>query len=331
MHIDSARELKAVLLDEAVRPLAEPAQRPSALAIAARPLIALDPTPRTIALGITGDAGRDVHLAIRIQNEALLGNPVIQHITRRARGEVDIRYVGRITKRAAWNRSRQRPLLMGASIGHYRITAGTLGAFVTPLNANRPCVLSNNHVLADENRGKKGDAVIQPGRFDGGRKGSDTVATLEKFVRVRPDRPNKVDAAVARLRDGIGFDGRTLRQLGMLRGTASGPLDSGTSVSKVGRTTGVSHGRITAFEMDNLVVAYDTGNLRFDDQIEIEGADEGPFSAGGDSGSLVVDGAGSAVGLLFAGGDQGGSNGRGLTYANAIGNVLPALAVDLIT
>ena len=36
-----------------------------------------------------------------------------------------------------------------------------------------------------------------------------------------------------------------------------------------------------------------------------------------------------AVALLFAGGDQGGSNGQGLTYANPIRTVLDALKVDL--
>jgi hypothetical protein len=37
--------------------------------------------------------------------------------------------------------------------------------------------------------------------------------------------------------------------------------------------------------------------------------DAGPFSRGGDSGSLVVDADNKAVALLFAGGDQGGANG----------------------
>jgi hypothetical protein len=36
-----------------------------------------------------------------------------------------------------------------------------------------------------------------------------------------------------------------------------------------------------------------------------------------------------AVGLLFAGSDQGGANGQGLTYANPIRLVLDALKVDL--
>jgi cytoskeletal protein CcmA (bactofilin family) len=48
------------------------------------------------------------------------------------------------------------------------------------------------------------------------------------------------------------------------------------------------------------------GNLRFDNQIEIEGVVEGkPFSDGGDSGALVIDRDVRAIGLLFAGGESG--------------------------
>jgi len=112
--------------------------------------------------------------------------------------------------------------------------------------------------------------------------------------------------------------------------TAGAPLDIGDNVSKVGRTTGLTHGRVTAIELDNVVVGYDIGNLRFDGQIEIEGAGEGAFSQGGDSGSLIVNAERKAVALLFAGGDQGGSNGRGLTYGNPIDKVFDSLEVDLL-
>lgn len=54
-----------------------------------------------------------------------------------------------------------------------------------------------------------------------------------------------------------------------------------------------------------------------------------PFSDSGDSGSLIVDDDRLAIGLLFAGGDEGGRNGKGLTYANPLRAVLDALQVDL--
>jgi hypothetical protein len=68
--------------------------------------------------------------------------------------------------------------------------------------------------------------------------------------------------------------------------------------------------------------------LRFDNQIEIEGAEEDGFRDGGDSGSLIVDEGRRAVALLFAGSDIGGTNGKGLTYANPIRAVLDALGVE---
>jgi hypothetical protein len=87
---------------------------------------------------------------------------------------------------------------------------------------------------------------------------------------------------------------------------------------------------VTAFELDNLIVAFDIGNLRFDDQIEIEGGGTEPFSDGGDSGSLIVNGERQGAALLFAGSDSGGSNNRGLTFANPLRNILAALKVDML-
>ena len=87
---------------------------------------------------------------------------------------------------------------------------------------------------------------------------------------------------------------------------------------------------MTAFELDNIVVSYDIGNLRFDNQIEVEGTGTKAFSDGGDSGSLIFDEGNLGVGLLFAGGDSGGSNDKGLTYANPLKAVLDALKVNLL-
>ena len=191
-------------------------------------------------------------------------------------------------------------------------------------------ILSNNHVLADENRGKVGDAIVQPGRHDGGGPPADVVGQLGRFVRLRRAGVNHVDCAVAALGDGTKLNHTKLGDLGKLLGLAAELVEENVAVSKVGRATGTTQGRVTAFELDNLVVRFDIGELRFDNQIEIEGAGDSPFSDGGDSGSLIVDPECRAVELLFAGGDQGGSNGRGLTYANPLHAALDALKVDLL-
>ena len=331
MDLDSVRQLKAELGSEAApRALGRERMRAHA-AHAARRTSDIDPLPRTLALGVTRRGRRDYRLAVRIQRRSIESSPGVEAIRRRARGEVDIRYVGRLTKRSVPPyRRRQRPLRIGVSLGHHRITAGTLGAFVTRRGTGEVRILSNNHVLADENRGKAGDAILQPGAYDGGRP-QDRVGALGEVVRLWRRRTNRVDAALATIDDGVEHAGGLLSGHGRLKGVASDPVDIADELEKLGRTTGHTRGRVTAFELDNVVVGYDMGNIRFDDQIEIEGAGRGPFSDGGDSGSLIYTASGHlAVALLFAGGDVGGRNGAGLTYANPIGLVLDRLKADLL-
>ncbi len=79
---------------------------------------------------------------------------------------------------------RIRPIPCGVSIGHYQITAGTLGVLVTDKVSGDKLILSNNHVLANSNLGKKGDAILQPGPIDGGKNPADMVATLERFITI---------------------------------------------------------------------------------------------------------------------------------------------------
>jgi hypothetical protein len=255
----------------------------------------------------------------------------METIRKKAKGEIDVRYIGQVTKRAAlpWYQKMTRPLRIGGSIGHFKITAGTLGGFVRSRDDGSVLILSNNHVLANENRAKQGDHILQPGVFDGGQDPGQKVGELHRFVKLKKAGANLVDCAVASIDAEIKFDHRTLTGLGKLAGLGDPVLAAADQVGKVGRTTGTTKGHVTAFELDNVVVEYGLGFLKFDNQVEIESADSNPFSQGGDSGSLIVDTGRAAVALLFAGSDQGGSNGQGLTFANPIRPVLEALKVDL--
>ncbi len=88
----------------------------------------------------------------------------------------------------AWEspRDRFRPIIPGGvSIGHYKITAGTLGVLVTDIATGAKLILSNNHVLANSNDAQIGDPILQPGPTDGGLNPNDLVARLERFVRLR--------------------------------------------------------------------------------------------------------------------------------------------------
>jgi len=331
MQLDSVRELKASLTTTVLSALAAP-PRLRAFGVPAGPMLRAADNPRTLALGIAPRAGGDYQLAVRLQRRALEGDAAVEAIRKKAKGEVDVRYVGRLVKRAApWQQGTVRPLRIGSSVGHFKITAGTLGGFVHARGAELPLILSNNHVLANENRAKKGDAILQPGQLDHGEVPADVVGSLLAFVRLKRSGANLIDCAVASLAGGMKLDRRRLsRAAERLAGMGEEQIRPGMTVHKLGRTTGATRGKVTAIEVDNLLITYDLGDLRFDQQIEIEGAGDKGFSAGGDSGSLILDDENRAVALLFAGGDQGGSNGQGLTYANPLRPVLDALQVDLL-
>jgi hypothetical protein len=330
MQLDSARELKSALQQSLIEPMATSLVVRSA-GLAAQPTSALAATPPTMALGVIGNGKNDFGLAVRVQKRGLENSPQVATIRKKAKGEVDVRYIGQVIKRAAppWHQNRTRPLRIGASIGHFKITAGTLGGFVRSRDNGSILMLSNNHVLAHENKARKGDHVLQPGAFDGGGDPEDKVGELLRFVRLKKARANLVDGAVASIDQGIEFDHGTLTGLGRLSGVGDAVLANYDQIGKVGRTTGATTGRVSAFELDNVVVQYDLGALRFDGQVEIEGTESGSFSRGGDSGALIVDADCRAVAMLFAGSDQGGSDGHGLTFANPIRAVLDALKVDL--
>ena len=208
---------------------------------------------------------------------------------------------------------RVRPAPAGVSIGHHEVSAGTFGALVR--GGRDQYILSNNHVLANENRGAVGDNVLQPGRYDGGRPDRDTIAQLAGFVSLNAEATNTVDAAIATpiVKDDVAPE---VLHIGRITGEAEPEIDM--VVRKSGRTTRYTEGRITATDV-TLRVGYSDGFLVFTDQFLIGGS-RGAFSGPGDSGSLIVDAKNDAVGLLFAGSPF-------TTVANRWSNVAKALKV----
>ncbi|MCK6209602.1 S1 family peptidase [Georgenia sp. EYE_87] len=328
MDVDEARTVKSQLAVYAGELLAG---RAGATAAAVRVGVAIGLAPRP-----DGSFG----VAVRYP----LGTSTARMVARRLRAEagpvVDVRRTGRVrpfavratrapvpTARALGETGRVRPLRPGASVAHQAVSAGTLGGFVTVAGDPGTFLLSNHHVLVGPS-GRAGDPVVQPAPADGGSV-EDRVGSLTTFAPLTSGEPALVDAALARLDDGVEAD--PAYPVGALTGVAEVVGDD--VVQKVGRTTGITDGHVTAIELDGLVVGYGAGvgELTFDDQIEVEGAGEQPFSAGGDSGALVYRPSdGRAVGLLFAGSETGGENGRGLTYLNPVVEVLTALGATLV-
>jgi hypothetical protein len=219
-------------------------------------------------------------------------------------------------------RTRFRPAQPGCSVG-FRIPgdqfimAGTFGAVVT--GGTDLFILSNNHVLADENRLAPGSPIFQPGLLDGGKVSTDQIAELTRFVPVQTGAFNQVDCAIAKaLRSDLVSN--EILFIGPPQGTTAAQRDM--VVHKFGRTTGYQVGRVTSINTD-VKIRYDMGEVAFRGQIIIEGWNGQPFSAQGDSGSLILERqTQKAIGLLF-----GGSPSH--TIANHIEDVLQALNVAL--
>jgi hypothetical protein len=219
-------------------------------------------------------------------------------------------------------RIRMRPALPGCSIG-FRIPGdqfvmcGTFGALVK--TSRRIYILSNNHVLADENRLPLHSPIFQPALMDDGRIATDQIAELARFIRLRANRFNKIDAALAEplARNLVGRD---VLHIGAVGGTAAAEIDM--MVHKFGRTTSYTAGRVTSVDTD-VVVEYETAEFSFENQIIVRGANNLMFSDSGDSGSIILQrGTNAAIGLLF-----GGSPSH--TIANHIANVLRSLRVRM--
>jgi hypothetical protein len=238
--------------------------------------------------------------------------------------------------------------LPGISLGHYRITAGTLGLVVQ--RGAESFILSNNHVLAHCNAAQIGDSIWQPAPVDGGTS-ADRIATLAEFQpldfgeqagecqvadliarflntlagatgsshRMRAVQQtagsNLMDAALARP-DAPDLITPEILGLGLPTGVADPHL--GQQVQKVGRTTGHTQGVVQQIDV-TVQVDYDGRTAHFTDQIIAS-----RMSSPGDSGSAILDLERRAVGLLFAGSEQ-------VTIFTPLQRVLDHFGVEVVT
>lgn len=312
MQLSSVRDLKAEI-------------------VAGRPWITARSGGRRIAIGAApGTGAGDYRLAIRAREQSDLEPQFLEELQRKTSRELDIRIVGPIEVRPAAGVNAARVLAIGASAGHYRCTAGTIGFFARRDGDGALGIVSNNHVLAAEDRGVEGDDILHPGPADRGRRPNDVIAHLDGgYPRLRVDE-RRVDCAFAPLARALRYDPLSLGGGERLVPTPAAGEDQ-LEVCKVGRTTGRTHGRITAFELDDVDVDYGFGTLSFHDQIEIESGEAQPFCSPGDSGSLVFTRDRQPLGLLFSGSAAGGTFNSGHGYANPIGPVLAALGVSLVS
>jgi hypothetical protein len=202
---------------------------------------------------------------------------------------------------------------------------GTLGSLWTRADLPRPVILSNNHVLDRSSFGNPGtDVIDQPGQaacFPGSSK---PVAVLSQGAPLAPAgttqgrtgaSPSNTDSAIALISVGavdlagnildLGAAGTSSIAAAPPSATLAAPALN-QAVAKSGRTTGLTCSTVTSVST-SVQVAYETScgsnvtafNATYAGQVVING---GSFSAGGDSGSLIVTQANARpVALLYGG------------------------------
>ena len=284
--------------------------------------------PRKFALGVaTPEGTRGYRVAVRATKEEDLAKNSLDILRDHTAGELDVQVVGRIRATGAHALASNRGFGIGASVARDRCNPGTLGFFARRISDDAVGFVSASHILAAEDRGQEGDEIV-----DAAQRPHTVIGHLAgRYPRLNQQhRDHLVDCAFAQLIDGISYDARSLddgRKIEVTPVSAHLKPD----VCKIGMKSGITYGRVIAFELDP-VVHYSFGPVRFKNQIEIDSADDTRFSKIGDSGSLVVtrDGC-NPVALVFAMSALGGHANRGLTYANPIDAVLRVLGVTLLT
>jgi Peptidase family S64 len=195
--------------------------------------------------------------------------------------------------------------------------SGTLGSLVQV--GTTQYILSNNHVLGRGDQAASGEDISQPGRIDN----NCALPRLVADFTAAPLLGSNVDAAIAQLRPGTMNTSGAIEDIGS-PSTVVQPATVGLSVAKSGRTTGFTTGSISSVTTSvNVQYQQNCGQgkkfvVSYTNQVVINST---TFSAGGDSGSLIVsnDSCHHPVALLFAGSSSS-------TIGNPIGEVLTKLS-----
>jgi len=207
-----------------------------------------------------------------------------------------------------------RPLVGGLEIRHEKKgPIGTLGYFVTRAKNDAVWLISSEHVLLDSNAKAN---VFQPmASNDKGNLAATGVFSID-------DPANGVDAGCARLAADVKAT-KDVAEVGEIQGRMKAAV--GQPVRKFGAVSRLTRGKVDSVEC---VVEFPEGLYRH--QIGVAAPIGKPFSAPGDSGSLVVDaGKPIAVGLLMGSSVSPEEPGRQWAWINPIGLVLDALDARL--
>jgi hypothetical protein len=223
------------------------------------------------------------------------------------------------------------PVKLGTSGGNVNnqskkfCCSGTLGALVTKNGVNY--ILSNNHILADSDTATVGDPISQPGLIDANCD-ADQTQTVANFSQAVKLGTGNVDAALAQVVNGeVDLSGAIL-DVGVPANTVASinATSINRGVAKSGRTTGLTCATINSINT-NVKIQYQQScagkkfTVTYTNQVLINGS---TFSAGGDSGSLIVTSdTAQPIALLYAGSST-------TTIGNRISDVTNALGVSFV-
>lgn len=217
------------------------------------------------------------------------------------------------------NEGRFAALEEGDAIANARGIPGTLGSLGVTLHDRRPVLLTAGHVLMGG--GAEGDPVWRLGQTsDAASQAIGHFLYGRQRTIVFEDAEHYIDCAVASIRPAA--------QLPTAAGFSATPLSSrspvaGDRVFKKGAATGITSGFVVSSSTAEQVKL---GGAWRDapNQILVRSLDDRkPFSSEGDSGALLLDEQGAAVGLLW------GANNRGESLASHLRPILHLLGIEL--
>jgi hypothetical protein len=307
---------------------------PSAEALGASPALHYKRTrrifddPNIVGIGIsekvterksTGDLSLCFYVEKKVAKRKLDSDELVPPVMAAPDGKAiftDVKQIGRLRPQV---NKRIAPIQSGFSVGHVDIGAGTLGAIVK--KGGKYFILSNAHVLALSGTAKKGAKILYPGELDGGTDPKHLVAKLSEFTKFALGEKfvNRADAALAEISKEH-LDDLDFAIFGVKKSLGTTKAVRGMKVVKRGRTTGDTESTVQDVHFRFILEYDEVGKVGFIDQVLCE-----RYTAGGDSGSIVVDkSSGKIVGLHFAGAGGG-------SVFNPIDDVTKALKMRFVS
>lgn len=265
--------------------------------------------PNTVGIGIsekmiegvrTGTLALTFYVKVKRPRSDLDGAMIVPNIVASPRGRAlftDVFEIGDVVPQA---QAAHTPIQSGFSASHHLSGPGTLGAIVQ--TATGPAALSNAHVLARSGQAPLGSAILYPSQADGGREPEDRIGSLSACAELLGGGGyrNRFDAALAAIAP------ERVAELVFDIPGATRPITSAAPrrdmrVRLSGRSSGVTHSVVRDEDATVKLPYAGVGLVGFYGQCRCD-----PYTAGGDSGAVVVDeDSGAVVGLHFAASTEG--------------------------